>query len=304
MDWTHRLRLRHLQILVSLAETQNVSRSAERLHMTQPALSKWLKDLEADIGTALFERHARGLRPTRSCEVLLEHARRIGVDLDRARDEMSMLLAGSTGYVAIGGSGATIASTVPAAVLALLQAMPGARVDIVEGTMDRLMERLDRNELDIAVGRSQPQYLTRHVECEELYAEPLHFVARKDHPLHQLDVLGWDDLYRYRWVVFSHDTPVRHLINEELRLARRSLPADALQSNSVFASFSLLSTSDLLTIASERSIAMYERMGTLKRLPIRFSSAPPVMMYWRRDVSRSAAVAMALHCLRALTDAP
>ena len=48
MDWTNRLRLRHLQILVSLAETQNISHSAERLHMTQPALSKWLKELEAD----------------------------------------------------------------------------------------------------------------------------------------------------------------------------------------------------------------------------------------------------------------
>ena len=110
MDWTQRIRLRHLQLLVSLAETQNVSRSAELLHMTQPALSKWLKDLEADIGVVLFERHARGLRPTHYCEALIEHARRIGVDLDRARDEMALLLAGSTGYVAIGGSGATIAS--------------------------------------------------------------------------------------------------------------------------------------------------------------------------------------------------
>lgn len=287
-------------MLVSLAETQNVSRSAERLHMTQPALSKWLKELEADIGVGLFERHARGLRPTHYCELLLEHARRIGVDLDRARDEMAMLLAGNTGYVAIGGSGATIASTVPAAVLALLKAMPGARVDIVEGTMDRLMEMLGRRELDIAVGRSQPQYMTSQVEAEELYGEPLHFVARKGHPLHRLKSLGWDDLYRYRWVVFSSDTPVRSLLNEELRVARRSLPANALQSNSVFASFSLLTASDMITIASQRSIAMYEGMGALKRLPIRFSAAPPVMMYWRGDTSPSAAMQLTLECLRNL----
>ncbi|KRC34349.1 LysR family transcriptional regulator [Acidovorax sp. Root219] len=300
MDWTQRIRLRHLQLLVSLAETQNVSRSAELLHMTQPALSKWLKDLEADIGVVLFERHARGLRPTHYCEALIEHARRIGVDLDRARDEMALLVAGSTGYVAIGGSGATIASTVPAAVLALLQAMPRARVDIFEGTMDRLMEMLGRRELDIAVGRYQPQYLTAQVESEALYDEPLHFVARKGHPLHRLKSMGWDDLYRYRWVVFSPDTPVRTLLNEELRLANRSLPADALQSNSVFASFSMLTASDMVTIASERSIAQYERMGALKRLPIRFSAAPPVMMYWRRDTSRSAAMDMALQCLREL----
>ena len=300
MDWTQRIRLRHLQILVSLAETQNVSRSAEALHMTQPALSKWLKDLETDIGALLFERHARGLRPTRHCEVLLEHARRIGVDLDRARDEMALLLAGSTGYVAIGGSGATIASTVPAAVLALLQAMPRARVDIFEGTMDRLMEMLGRRELDIAVGRYQPQYLTAQVESEKLYDEPLHFVARKGHPLHRYKSIDWGDLYRYRWVVFSSDTPVRTLLNEELRLANRSLPADALQSNSVFASFSMLTASDMVTVASQRSIVQYERLGTLKRLPIRFNAAPPGMMYWRRDVSISTAMQLALRCLREL----
>lgn len=300
MDWTQRIRLRHLQLLVSLADTQNVSRSAAQLHMTQPALSKWLKDLEADIGVLLFERHARGLRPTSNCEALLEHARRIGIELDRARNEMALLREGVTGYVAIGGSGATISSTVPAAVLAILQAMPGARIDIVENTMDRLIEMLARRELDIAVGRSQPQYLNSLVESEELYAEPIHFVTRKDHPLQQVDTVEWDDLYKYRWVVFSRDTPVRTILNDELLRANRVLPTDSLQSNSVFASFSLLVASDMITIASQRSISQYERMGALKRLPVTLSSVQPVMMYWRRETLRPTAVNLALQCLRDL----
>ena len=64
MDWTYRLRLRHLQVLLSLASTGNLSQSAAALATTQPALSKWLKELEEDVGLPLFERHARGLRPT------------------------------------------------------------------------------------------------------------------------------------------------------------------------------------------------------------------------------------------------
>ena len=166
--------------------------------------------------------------------------------------------------------------------------------------MDRLMEKLGRRELDIAVGRYQPQYLTPQVESEELYDEPMHFVARVGHPLHRLKSMGWDDLYRYRWVVFSSDTPARTLLNEELRLANRNLPADTLQSNSVFASFSMLTASDMVTIASQRSIAQYERMGALKRLPIRFSATPPVMMYWRRETTLSTAVEQVLRCLREL----
>ncbi|MCW5148541.1 LysR family transcriptional regulator, partial [Burkholderia cenocepacia] len=50
MDWTHRLRLRHLQVLLSLADTGNLSQSAVALATTQPALSKWLKELEEDVG--------------------------------------------------------------------------------------------------------------------------------------------------------------------------------------------------------------------------------------------------------------
>ncbi len=64
VDWTDRLRLRNLQMLLSLARSSNMSHSAEELHTTQPNLSKWLKELEEDVGLPLFERRARGIRPT------------------------------------------------------------------------------------------------------------------------------------------------------------------------------------------------------------------------------------------------
>ncbi|RAB20178.1 LysR family transcriptional regulator, partial [Burkholderia multivorans] len=89
MDWTYRLRLRHLQVLLSLASTGNLSQSAAALATTQPALSKWLKELEEDVGLPLFERHARGLRPTPYGDALIEHARRVEAQLDVARDDMA-----------------------------------------------------------------------------------------------------------------------------------------------------------------------------------------------------------------------
>ncbi len=66
MDWTQRLRLRNLQMLLSLAETGNMSQSAALLNTTQPGLSKWLKDLEDDIGLPLFERQHVGCSPRRT----------------------------------------------------------------------------------------------------------------------------------------------------------------------------------------------------------------------------------------------
>jgi DNA-binding transcriptional LysR family regulator len=116
MDWTYRLRLRHLQMLQSIAQTGNLSQSAQALHTTQPALSKWLKELEADIGLPLFERHARGLRPTAHGEALLGHARRIAGHLDNARDDMRALLHGGGGRVVLGASGVSAAGVVPLAI--------------------------------------------------------------------------------------------------------------------------------------------------------------------------------------------
>jgi DNA-binding transcriptional LysR family regulator len=70
-------------VLSSLASTGNVSQSATALSTTQPALSKWLKELEADVGLRLSERHARGLRPTSYGDALIEHARQIDASRHR-----------------------------------------------------------------------------------------------------------------------------------------------------------------------------------------------------------------------------
>src|SRR5690606_27497618 len=149
MDWTHRLRLRHVKTLLSLAQTHNISHSALMLNTTQPGLSKWLKDLEEDIGLPLFERHARGLVPTPYGDVLIEHARRLDAQLDRASGDMEALREGGSGRVVIGASGVAASDTAPLAIIRMLDRMPKARVSLVEGTIDRLTTQLMQGELDV-----------------------------------------------------------------------------------------------------------------------------------------------------------
>ncbi|WP_241342061.1 LysR family transcriptional regulator, partial [Burkholderia cenocepacia] len=201
MDWTHRLRLRHLQVLLSLADTGNLSQSAVALATTQPALSKWLKELEEDVGLRLFERHARGLRPTPYGEALIEHARRVEAQLDIARDDMAALREGGSGLVTIGTSGVAAADTVPLAVSQLLKRMPRAQVRLTESTMNQLMPQLARSELDIVVGRSGSTSVDPLLHAEALYIDPVVFVARPDHALAGATSLGWDDVLAYPWIV-------------------------------------------------------------------------------------------------------
>lgn len=298
MDWTHRLRLRQLQVLISLSETQNISHSAELLHMTQPALSKWLKDLETDIGLQLFERHARGLRPTDNGRILKNFAERISNELERARDEMASLKSGSSGRAVIGGSGATIAGIVPQSVLALLREMPAASLEVIEAPMDRLFRQLVQKEIDIAVGRPSPKYHDPSVSSEVLYEDSLHFAVRHTHPLARRKVLRWNDLESQPWVVWTRDIPARELLETSLAHHGWMIPRDSIQSNSVLATIALVAESDLVAVMSGRAIELPERWKMLRRLPLRLESKSAMMMYWRKDMSDSPAVSALLSCLR------
>lgn len=302
MDWTYRLRLRHLQLLLSLAETGNLSQSATALNTTQPALSKWLKELEKDVGLTLFERHARGLRPTGPGEALIEHARRIEAHLDTARDDMQALREGGSGLVSIGTSGVAAADTVPLAVSRLLARMPRAQVRLVESTMNQLMPQLARGELDIVVGRSGEQYEDAQLQSETLYTELIDFVARPNHPLTQKAMLEWDDVLAYSWVVWPQGTPVRNALETALAAAGRTLPTHCVESNSSVLNLTLLNNTDLLGVASHRPALRFQQLNALQILPMELQGFGSVSIYWHPENENRAAVATALEALRASAD--
>lgn len=298
MDWTHKIRLRHLQVLLSLAETQNISHSARVLHMTQPGLSKWLKEVEADVGLALFERHARGLRPTEHGKSLIAHARRIEAHLSTARDEMQSLVQGGSGLVRIGTSGAAAADTVPLAVLGMLARRPAPQVRLTENTMDRLMEGLAHGELDIIVGRAGDDQLESGIRTEPLYMEPIHFVTRPRHPVLSVEQPSWEDVLSYPWVVWPRGIPIRGALDTALASEGRALPPGSTESNSVTMNLTLLNHSNMIGFASLRAALRFCRMNVMAVVPFRIPGFGSVAMYWREDAAARAAVNLGLAELR------
>jgi len=298
MDWTHRLRLRHVKMLLSLAQTHNISHSAVKLHTTQPGLSKWLKDLEDDIGLPLFERHARGLIPTPYGEMLIAHARRIDVQLDRASSDMEALREGGSGRVMIGASGVAASDTAPIAIMRLLERMPKARVSLMEGTTDRLIAQLEEGGLDIVLGRADLALGAPTVDKETLFFDGIHLVVRPGHPLLNAGPLRWSDLRAYRWIVWPKGTPVRNALDSALATARQIIPPDCLETNSVTANLTLLNKSNMIGVASHRAALRLAEMNTLRILPLDLPGAGAVTMYWNNDAFMSHAVQLAMDCLR------
>ncbi|RMX06649.1 LysR family transcriptional regulator [Corticibacter populi] len=298
MDWTDRLRLRNLQMLLSLAHTGNMSQSALALNTTQPALSKWLKELEEDMGLQLFERHARGLRPTPHGEALIAHARRINAHLDSARDDMQALREGGHGLVVLGTSGASASDLVPGAVLHLLERLPQTRIRLMESTMNVLMQQLATGELDVVVGRTAPELQEAVTVSETLYMEPIHLVARPQHPLFARDALDWPDLMQYRWLVWPKGTPIRNTLENALAAAGQVLPRGHIESNSVTLNLTLINSSDMIGLASHRAAVRFSQLGGMRIVPLKMSGFGTVSMYWRQGSTNRIAVAAMLSALR------
>ncbi|MCL2726114.1 MAG: LysR substrate-binding domain-containing protein [Polyangiaceae bacterium] len=301
MDWTYRLRLRHLQFLLSIAQTGNLSQSAQALHTTQPALSKWLKDLEADIGLPLFERHARGLRLTPYGQALLGHTQRIAGHLDSVREDMRALRDGGSGRVVVGTSGVTATGIVPLAITRLIEQLPRVQVRLAESAMNQLIPQLLQGELDIVVGRAMPAgtLLAGHgLHAEMLYRDSVNFIASLRHPLARRKTVDWDSLFAYPWIVWPEGTPIRQALEAALVSAGHSLPRYCVESNSALLNLALLAHSELIGIASHRAARHFASLKLARILPVALNGFGEVSMYWRTDENRRA-VTLALDCLRA-----
>src|ERR1035438_5507131 len=124
-----------LQVLLGVSRLGSFSAAAEALGYTQSAISRQVAGLEAFAGAPLFERHARGVRPTAAGEVLIRHA---GAVLDRiaaATNELAGLSDRLEGRIAVGAFPTAAASLVPTAVARLIRTNPGLRVRLIEAPL-------------------------------------------------------------------------------------------------------------------------------------------------------------------------
>jgi DNA-binding transcriptional LysR family regulator len=206
-----RLRVRHLELLVALADAGTLRAAAIRLHLSQPALSKMLGEIETGFGARLFERSPQGVRANALGDAVVYRARVMLGELSRGKDEVDALRTGATGVLRVGTLSVT--SAVPKAVVHLRRGLPAARVQILEGRVRELIQRLLDGELDCVFGAITPELLTSdllpQLRPEVLLEDELCVLCGADHPLARRRRLHWADLRTAAWVAPPKDTLVR-----------------------------------------------------------------------------------------------
>ncbi|KZL25738.1 HTH-type transcriptional regulator GbpR [Pseudovibrio sp. Ad37] len=183
MNNLRRLKLRHLEAFVEVSRQNSVSRAAEVLHLTQPAVTRTIRELEEICGQPLIEKDGRGIRITHYGEVFLRHA---GTSLAAARNGINALtqLNYSDGpMVRIGALPTVAASLIPQAVKAFLDTGLRNRLHIVTGENHVLLDQLRNGELDLVMGRLPAPENMQGLVFEPHYRERVVFAVDKNHPL-------------------------------------------------------------------------------------------------------------------------
>lgn len=149
------MELRHLRYFVAVAEELNFRRAAERLHVTRPALSKQIKDLESETGLRLLERDTVSVSLTDAGAVFLAEARSILADVTRAVELAREAQDGRRGQLRIGSVGQIASGFLPGALKAFGEEFPGVEVKFVEMTPVEQLAALARGEIHVgfAYGR-------------------------------------------------------------------------------------------------------------------------------------------------------
>jgi DNA-binding transcriptional LysR family regulator len=263
-----RLKTRQLLLLIALDEQRNIHRAAEELHMTQPAASKQLKDLEDMLDVRLFERMSRGMEPTIYGETMIRHARMALTSLSLAHDDIVALKSGLSGQVNIGAIMTPGMALLPRAISRVKQAAPMMRIGVEVETSNILLERLQRGTLDFLVARILDAANRNDLQYEELADEPVCVVARVGHPFEHAENLQLGDIVRAGWVLSPQGSVLRHRCDMMFRRAGLAPPDNVIDTTALLLIIALLQQTDSLHLMPQEVARYYAQLNILTILSI------------------------------------
>lgn len=217
---------RQLKAFVLTARYQSFSRAAEQLFITQSGMSVLVRELESQLGFALFERTTRKVTLTESGSKLLPVADRSLLELEAAAINIGRSASAAKGSLTLGAAPFAAAELLPQAIAAYALRDPHLQVRLIDAEGARLVEMVQSGEVDVAV--SAGLHDAPGVERSLLARFRLVFIRATDMPVDLPREVRWRDVAAQRLVGFPRDYPIQQLIAEQLVRAGRHAPPDVI----------------------------------------------------------------------------
>jgi DNA-binding transcriptional LysR family regulator len=274
------MEMQQIRHFVAVVQHGNIRRAAEALNITQPALTRSIKNLEQNLQVELLARSSRGVAPTLFGEVFFDYAQRTLNDTRRIAEQLQQLRGGAAGELRVGVASNYVDQALSVAVAQLMQQKPGITISIKEDFFSKLIEHLISGEIDVMISLCPEGFSHNDLTCEELSRVQAQVYCRAGHPLlrrgrkaslRELQdatwaTLGLKEIDRFFDRVFATVGPKR--------------PAVAFRSNSVRLLKDIIATTDTLVLfqapamadelASGRCVELPSELGTVSAQAVAF----------------------------------
>ncbi|MBY5972686.1 LysR family transcriptional regulator [Ferrimonas balearica] len=204
MTWDQRT----LSTFLATAKHGSFGRAAREMHLTQPAVTRIIRRLEAHLGAPLFDRTTTGVTLNVYGKAFLPYASTVDAEMANAADLLDSLRGASKGVVRVGGVGSVVSGHLATALQSLLADQPGLQAQVTEEIEDKLLTALKRGEVDLAI--SPEPYLDDEITlaCPDPLHDLVEVFASPHHPLAGRDRIPLPEAARHPWALPPLDTPI------------------------------------------------------------------------------------------------
>ncbi|GAA3054552.1 pca operon transcription factor PcaQ [Pseudonocardia yunnanensis] len=257
-----RLKIRHLVLVQTLTQHQSIVAAANALHVTQPVLTRRLRELEEILGVTLFERTSRGVTPTEFGAAFVEHSCAVLAQISQAARHLDEIADARRGRVIVGSHLVGANLLVPRAIAAFKAQSPLVTVVTREGTPESLLLELESGQVDLIVGRltsPPPAGMTQR----HLYHEPITAVVGAQHALAGRAAVRSEDLSEHPWILPGPETVLRRELEEYFLSRRISVPQNVVESTAFLTVRQLLIDGDFVAFLPTLIAQEDERLTVL-----------------------------------------
>ncbi len=286
------LTLKQLRLISVLGQELNLSRCAERLHTTQPAVSRTLAQTESLLQRTLFERTTKRIVPTSAGLSLMQHANRILAELDKAEEDLQGLNLGSRTELRIGMLTVFSQHTMARAIAHFRGLMPDVFLRVQALPMQTLHEQLLDGQIDLMLSHAELRFDLNLVEVLPLYEEQSAVVAGPGHRLVKKRKVSWEELAHQAWVLPPPSTPVRPKLDRVLSIYRqRDMTEPDMETDSPLLAVQILQNSSMLWAVAEQQAINFSRQGQVSIInaPQELLRGPMCCLRLRENIGKYAA---------------
>ena len=238
------MHLTQLRNLLAVVASGSIRAAARELRVSQPALTRSIRLLEAELKVKLLERTARGVVPTPAGRAFVTRTRVIHNELGRAREELAQISGEQAGSVAFGVSPQAAIHLVPPAVAQFRREHVNANVRVVDGSPHLLLPQLRDGSLDFIISARPQGKLDANIRTHPLFTNRLVIGARKAHPLRHARSLR--ELTEANWVIYTPAGWSGAIFPDIFEKNGLPPPKSVVRSDSYVALLSILAGTDLV----------------------------------------------------------